>query len=188
MDKMQKLIGPMTDDDYKKLMFDVGMPNSTSLLAALKQVANHTAQYILQQAVPEALMREEAAATVSFSGDKGDLFAICNDETLPIGTLLYLKPCTALADSVSTVQMPEGLAATTKHLILNFAQAMAEKLYVAQEKYSYSDSWLLDDWKEKCTTDLHTHIAKGDPVDVANYCAFMWYHKWTTATLPELKE
>lgn len=34
----------MTDDRYKKLMADVGMPESLSLLIALKQVANEVAQ------------------------------------------------------------------------------------------------------------------------------------------------
>jgi hypothetical protein len=27
---------------------------------------------------------------------------------------------------------------------------------------------------------LSQHIAKGDPRDVAAYCAFMWYHSWKT--------
>jgi len=39
----------MTDERYKEIMEDLGMPNSRSLLLALKQVANETAQEILQQ-------------------------------------------------------------------------------------------------------------------------------------------
>lgn len=27
---------------------------------------------------------------------------------------------------------------------------------------------------------FHQHIAKGDPRDVAAYCAFMWWHGWST--------
>ena len=34
----------MTDERYKKIMQDMGMPESHSLLAALKQVANEVAQ------------------------------------------------------------------------------------------------------------------------------------------------
>ena len=34
----------MTDERYKKIMADLGMPNSQSLLSALKQVANEAAQ------------------------------------------------------------------------------------------------------------------------------------------------
>lgn len=34
----------MTDERYKKIMADLGMPNSRSLLAALQQVANEAGQ------------------------------------------------------------------------------------------------------------------------------------------------
>ena len=39
-DKIEK----MTDDDFKKIMQHLGMPESHSLLSALKQVENHTWQ------------------------------------------------------------------------------------------------------------------------------------------------
>ena len=32
----------------------------------------------------------------------------------------------------------------------------------------------------ECLAEFHRHIAKGDPRDVAAYCAFMWYHGWKT--------
>lgn len=34
----------MTDERYKKIMADLGMPNSSSLLVALQQVANEAGQ------------------------------------------------------------------------------------------------------------------------------------------------
>jgi len=34
----------MTDERYKKIMADLGMPNSRSLLSALQQVANEASQ------------------------------------------------------------------------------------------------------------------------------------------------
>lgn len=34
----------MTDDRYKQVMNDLGMPNSQSLLSALQQVANEAGQ------------------------------------------------------------------------------------------------------------------------------------------------
>ena len=43
----------MTDDRYKKIMTDLGMPNSHSLLLALKQVANETAQEIFAARRPQ---------------------------------------------------------------------------------------------------------------------------------------
>lgn len=36
----------MTDERYKKIMADLGMPNSRSLLQALQQVANEAAQEV----------------------------------------------------------------------------------------------------------------------------------------------
>ena len=45
-DKIEK----MTDDDFKKIMQQLGMPESHSLLSALKQVENHTWQ--AAQSVP----------------------------------------------------------------------------------------------------------------------------------------
>ena len=46
-DKIEK----MTDDDFKKIMQQLGMPESHSLLSALKQVENHTWQ--AARTVPE---------------------------------------------------------------------------------------------------------------------------------------
>ena len=48
-DKIEK----MTDDDFKKIMQQLGMPESKSLYAALKQVENHTWQ--AARTVPEVI-------------------------------------------------------------------------------------------------------------------------------------
>ena len=47
-DKIEK----MTDDDFKKIMQQLGMPESMSLYAALKQVENHTWQACAARTVP----------------------------------------------------------------------------------------------------------------------------------------
>lgn len=47
-DKIEK----MTDDDFKKIMQQLGMPESRSLYSALKQVENHTWQ--AARTVPDA--------------------------------------------------------------------------------------------------------------------------------------
>lgn len=39
----------MTDERYKKIMADLGMPNSQSLLVALKQVANEAGQECVEE-------------------------------------------------------------------------------------------------------------------------------------------
>ncbi|MEF9678936.1 hypothetical protein QX227_22985 [Pectobacterium aroidearum] len=76
--------------------------------------------------------------------------------------------------------VPEGLHPDTAKLVVDFATALAEKLYKSQMKYGYEADWKLDGWPSQCQAHFHQHIAKGDPCDVAAYCAFMWYHGWKT--------
>lgn len=95
--------------------------------------------------------------------------------SLPVGTKLYTHSA-----PVPAVSIPEGLHPDTKKLICDFASALAEKLYKAQLKYGYSDNWKRGDWSEQCLQHFHQHIGKGDPRDVAAYCAFMWFHGWKT--------
>lgn len=85
------------------------------------------------------------------------------------------------AADAQTLLMPDGLHENTKALVIGFANAMAEKLYKAEQKYGWSDAWMQSDWQDKCLTDFNHHITKGDPLDVANYCAFMHFHGWPTA-------
>ena len=48
----------MTDERYRKIMADIGLPNSHSLLSALKQVANEVG-------LERALTEREACAIVA---------------------------------------------------------------------------------------------------------------------------
>ena len=68
----------------------------------------------------------------------------------------------------------------TDLLVRTFASGLAAKLARAQDKYGYSNEWKADNWEEQCRADLLEHIKKGDPMDVAAYCAFMWHHGWAT--------
>lgn len=68
----------------------------------------------------------------------------------------------------------------TNALVDRFAKAMKEKLLKAQQKYNYGAHWATTDWEDECRDNLKQHIGKGDPLDVANYCAFMWHHGWPT--------
>ncbi|MEL0550188.1 hypothetical protein [Raoultella lignicola] len=76
--------------------------------------------------------------------------------------------------------VPEGLNPETTDLVLRFASALADQLYKAEQKYGRSTDWMKDDWYDDCLQSLWEHIEKGDPRDVAAYCAFMWYHGWVT--------
>lgn len=69
----------------------------------------------------------------------------------------------------------------TALLVERFAQALAEKLAAAEAKYGYSNGWLDANWQADCIEALREHIEKGDPRDVAAYCAFAWHHGWSTA-------
>jgi len=73
-----------------------------------------------------------------------------------------------------------GLHPETRLLLNDFIVALANKLENAESKYGYGDNWLTDDWEHKCRSDLKHHLEKGDPLDVAAYCAFMWKRGWST--------
>jgi hypothetical protein len=77
--------------------------------------------------------------------------------------------------------MPEGLHPDTADLVHRFAFALAEKLAAAEKKYGYSNGWASADWLDECREHLRKHVDKGDPRDVAAYCAFLWHHGASTA-------
>lgn len=78
--------------------------------------------------------------------------------------------------------VPEELHIATKQLVRRFAGALADKLFMAQRKYGYSDNWERKGWSDECRAELMRHIHKGDPRDVAAYCAFLWHHGESTAS------
>ncbi|MDN7893822.1 hypothetical protein QZM93_35045, partial [Burkholderia cepacia] len=77
--------------------------------------------------------------------------------------------------------IPAELHHDTAKLVRRFAHALGNKLLSAQRKYGYSDNWMRDDWADECRAELMRHIQKGDPRDVAAYCAFLWHHNESTA-------
>ncbi|HHT4680379.1 hypothetical protein [Klebsiella michiganensis] len=86
----------------------------------------------------------------------------------------------ALEKAQQVPVMPLGLHPDTQKLVTDFCTALAEKLYKAQLKYGYDADWKQDGWPSQCQAHFQQHIAKGDPRDVAAYCAFMWWHGWST--------
>lgn len=79
-------------------------------------------------------------------------------------------------DAAPIGDAPADLHPATADLVQRFAAALAQKLAAAEKKYGYSDAWASPDWMDKCRADLLHHVAKGDPRDVAAYCAFLWHH------------
>lgn len=80
---------------------------------------------------------------------------------------------------------PEGgdtrLHPATAALVDRFAAALKDKLAAAEKKYGYGDGWLDDHWQDDLVTKLAEHVQKGDPRDVAAFCAFAWHHGWSIA-------
>lgn len=80
-----------------------------------------------------------------------------------------------------TINVPTGLNPHTADLVARFAEALAEKLLKAEKKYGYDDGWMDTYWRAECSQKLVEHVQKGDPRDVAAYCAFMLHHGWRTS-------
>lgn len=74
------------------------------------------------------------------------------------------------------------LGPVTERLVADFSRALRAKLVAAEAKYGHRDDWATDDWESDCREQLRAHLDKGDPLDVAAYCAFMWSRGWSTAT------
>jgi hypothetical protein len=79
--------------------------------------------------------------------------------------------------ALTTAQV--ALHPATADLMARFAHALTMKLAAAEVKYGYSDGWRSPDWLDECRAKLLEHVAKGDPRDVAAYCAFLWHHGWS---------
>lgn len=94
----------------------------------------------------------------------------------------------AEADGNEFFVVPEGLHPNTVNLVARFATALAEKLAAAERKYGYSDHWAKPDWMDECRAKLAEHVTKGDPRDVAAYCAFLWHHGERTAAAKQEKK
>lgn len=73
-----------------------------------------------------------------------------------------------------------NLDSETEMLVRRFSSILARKLARAKETHGLSNQWMDDDWETQCRASLLAHIEKGDPVDVAIYCAFMSHHGWKT--------
>lgn len=88
---------------------------------------------------------------------------------------------TSMVRTVMAANMPtDDLHPTTQDLVARFTKAVYDKLASAEKKYGYSDNWARKDWMDECRHELMEHIKKGDPRDVAAYCAFLWHHGAST--------
>lgn len=69
----------------------------------------------------------------------------------------------------------------TEQLVADFAVALRARLAMAEAKHGYNDNWRSPGWLDECREQLQRHVAKGDPLNVAAYAAFLWFHGAPTA-------
>jgi hypothetical protein len=86
-----------------------------------------------------------------------------------------------VAAPAAEAQTQEPLHPRTADLVDRFAAALKGKLAAAEKKYGYTDGWADSGWMDECRASLIEHAHKGDPRDVAAYCAFLWHHGERTA-------
>ena len=98
----------------------------------------------------------------------------CEDKPAPGN-----NPCAVCGLTTPARAEAQDEGAATDDLVDRFAVALKAKLRAAGEKYGFDDAWKADDWRDKLIEDLLRHIQKGDPRDVAAYCAFAWHHDWS---------
>lgn len=93
----------------------------------------------------------------------------------------YVSAYVAMLSAAPSPPTTEGVHPATADLVRRFSAALLEKLAAAERKYGYTDGWTRGDWMDECRAHLRQHIDKGDPRDVAAYCAFLWHHNESTA-------
>jgi hypothetical protein len=87
----------------------------------------------------------------------------------------------AQAPAFASFEIPKGLHPNTATLVRDFAEAMAKKLRASEIKYGWTSNWMRKDWRDELAVELLRHVHKGDPIDVATYAAFAWFHGWSVA-------
>lgn len=116
------------------------------------------------------------------------------DEEYAAALAEYTGPRTAtqvmearLQGRQALLRMPAHLNGSTCDLVVRFAEALAAKLRKAEVKHGYKDHWANPANVEAIRADLHGHIRKGDPLDAAAYCAFLWHHGASTIGVEALR-
>ena len=113
--------------------------------------------------------------TVTQDGIETDYALSSSPRSFPLDTELGFK---SLGKVPLFTFFPEAKT-PIDDLVNRFSEALREKLRAAEEKYGYNNGWLRGDWREQLIECLYQHAAKGDPRDVAAYCAFAWHHNWS---------
>lgn len=87
--------------------------------------------------------------------------------------VLWAQDGMRLTEHLMKYGITETLHPDAGDLMDRFYVALRAKLYQAQIKYGYTDDWKRVD-PDVLRNALLEHVMKGDPRDVALYCAFLW--------------
>lgn len=79
------------------------------------------------------------------------------------------------------IPIPQSLSPDTARMVCAFAAALAARLALSENKPRRGSYWQRTDWRDELVMQLQRHVHKGDPLDVAAYCAFAWHHGWDIA-------
>lgn len=82
--------------------------------------------------------------------------------------------------------LPAALHPDTADLVVRCAYAMADKLRAAEVKHGYSNHWKDPRNIPGLQESMAVHMAKGDPLDIMNYAAFLWHLKASTGPVARL--
>ena len=75
----------------------------------------------------------------------------------------------------------DGALEPDSRALVAFSRVLEYKMRIAAARYGYVGSpWRSPDWEVEWRSALREHVEKGDPLDVAIYCMFGWYHGWST--------
>lgn len=75
---------------------------------------------------------------------------------------------------------PADLNPNSAYLVSQFAGALAAKLHASQLKYGYQAEWSEKERIPAMRAELIRHVGKGDPLDVAAFSMFLWWHQQPT--------
>jgi hypothetical protein len=155
--------------------FIVGIGPVTNCLALVETGTEEVAD-MFEQALRVALLSDQPHPSVA-TGHPEQGALLSEGESMPWNDL---PEGTALSRYIIQDHEGYGLHPRTACLVRSFAGALGRKLRKAEKKYGYSDGWRSPDWEAECQQNLADHMLKGDPLDVAAFAAFCWFHHWPT--------
>jgi hypothetical protein len=84
-----------------------------------------------------------------------------------------------MADTFTTFTWPATMSPASRAMLENFFISVVRKFEIAEAKHNWQDAWRDAD-KTLLQAALAGHVRKGDPIDVAIYCAICEVHGWPT--------